>query len=261
LRIILVILVSSVLEAQWINYPTPGVPKNKDGTPNLTAAAPKIGGKPDLSGIWLAERNRPCPPVTGCTDMDIGQEFMDIGWSLKGGLPFQPWAAKARAERTARNGSDDPGSHCRPTGVVKMHTSPFFRRVLQTPDLLAILTERDAEFREIFLDGRPLPIDPQPAPMGYSTGRWEGDALVVHSAGFSDGWLDRSGTPLTSAAKLTERFRRLDFGHLDIELTVDDAKAYTRPWTITLHQHIAVNTDLLAYYCMENERDIGHLPK
>ncbi len=260
MRTLFVILAAATLHAQWINYPTPGVPKNKDGTANLTAPPPKTAGKPDLSGIWLAERNRPCP-VGGCTDMDIGQEFMDIGWSLKGGLPLQPWAAQTLKERTAKAGADDPGSHCKPTGLVKMHTSPFFRRIIQTPELMLILTERDAEFREIFLDGRPLPADPQPASMGYSTGKWEGDQLVVHSTGFSDTWLDRNGSPLTSAAKITERFHRPDFGHLDIELTIDDAKAYTRSWTITLHQHIAVNTDLLAYYCMENERDISHLAK
>jgi hypothetical protein len=218
-----------------------------------------VQGKPDFSGIWLAERNRPCPAI-GCNDMEIGQEFVNIGWALKDGLPYQPWAADLVKARTAQNGVDDPGSHCRPTGIVKMHTSPFYRKVVQSPDLLLILTERDAEHRQIFLDGRTLPADPQPTPNGYSTAKWEGDALVVNSIGFTDGtWLDRSGSPLTSAAKITERFRRVNYGQMDISITVDDAKAYTKPWTITLHQHIALNTELMNYFCMENERDSEHL--
>ena len=117
--------------------------------------------------------------------MQIGQEFMNIGWSLKGGLPYQPWAASLVKGRKAENSKGDPGSACRPTGIVKMHTSPFFRRVVQTPDLLLILSERDAEFRQIYTDGRPLPVKPEPTPNGYSTGKWEGDTLVVESNGFS----------------------------------------------------------------------------
>jgi len=192
--------------------------------------------------------------------MEIGQEFMNIGWSLKGGLPYQPWAASLVKARQAENSKGDPGSNCRPTGIIKMHTSPFFRRVVQTPDLLLILTERDAEFRQIYTDGRPLPVKPEPTPNGYSTAKWEGDTLVVESNGFSDGeWLDRDGSPLTEAARITERFRRPSFGTLEIGITVEDPKAYTQPWTIKLTQHIAVNTDLLNYYCMENEKDSGHL--
>ena len=125
---------------------------------------------------------------------------------------------------------------------------------------MLLLTERDAEHRQIFLDGRALPDDPQPAVGGYSTGHWEGDTLVISSAGFADGmWLDRNGSPLTDAGKITERFRRPNFGHLEITLTVDDPKAYTAPWTVTLRQDIAVDTDLVNYYCMENEKDSGHL--
>jgi hypothetical protein len=254
------LLLASTLHAQWLNYPSLGVPKNEDGSINLIAPAPRTsGGKPDFSGIWLAERNRPCPPE-GCADMEIGQEFMNIGWSLPGGLPYQPWAASLVKERIAENSKSDPGSLCLPTGIIKMHTSPFFRRVVQTPDMLLILTERDAEFRQIFTDGRPLPVNPQPTPNGYSTGKWDGDTLVVESNGFPDGqWLDRNGSPSTEAAKITERFRRPSYGTLEIAITVNDPKAYTHEWTIKLNQHIAVNTDLLNYYCMENEKDRGHL--
>lgn len=192
--------------------------------------------------------------------MDIGQEFMNIGWSLPGGLPYQAWAVKLMKDRQAENSKGDPGSNCRPTGIVKMHTSPFYRKVIQTPGLILILTERDAEFRQIFTDGRPLPANPQPSPNGYSTAHWEGDTLVVESNGFSDGeWLDRDGSPLTDAALITERFTRPSFGTIEIALTVNDPKAYTRPWTVKLNQHIAIDTDLLNYYCMENEKDSTHL--
>ena len=192
--------------------------------------------------------------------MEVGQEFANIGWSLPGGLPYQPWARALAKARTDANGSDDPGTHCRPTGMVKMHTSPFYRKMVQLPDLLLILTERDAEHRQIFLDGRKLPEDPQPLAQGYSTGHWEGDTLVVASTGFGDDvWLDRNGSPITSAAKITERIRRPNFGTLEVALTVDDRKAYTAPWTVTLKQHIAIDTELINYYCMENERDSAHL--
>ena len=192
--------------------------------------------------------------------MEVGQEFANIGWSLPGGLPYQPWARALTKARTDANGSDDPGTHCRPTGMVKMHTSPFYRKMVQLPDLLLILTERDAEHRQIFLDGRKLPEDPQPLALGYSTGHWEGDTLVVVSNGFGDDvWLDRNGSPMTSAARITERIRRPNFGSLEVALTVDDRKAYTAPWTVTLKQHIAIDTELINYYCMENERDSAHL--
>jgi hypothetical protein len=246
--------------AQWLNYPTAGVPRTPDGKPNLSAPVPRTpDGKPDLSGIWEAERNRPCPPE-GCSDMAIGQEFTNIGWSLKGGLPYQPWAAETVKKRTADNGRDDPPSNCFPAGVVKAHTTPLFRKIIQVPGLVILLSERDVTYRQIFTDGRPLPVDPQPSWNGYSIGKWDGDTLVVETTGFRDGlWLDRNGSPLTDAARLTERFRRVNFGKLEIEVTVDDPKAYTKPWTIKLNQFISLNTELLDYYCLENERDRAHL--
>jgi len=142
-----------------------------------------------------------------------------------------------------------------------MQTAPFLKKVIQTPGLLVIINERDVMYRQIFTDGRPLPLDPHPSWNGYSTGRWEGDTLVVQSNGFrDDGWLDRGGSPLTAAAKITERFRRVNFGRMEIEVTVDDPKAYTAPWTVKLTQVIALNTDLLDYVCLENEKDLAHVP-
>jgi len=251
---------SARLPAQWLNYPTAGVPKTASGSPNLKAPAPRTpDGKPDFSGLWEAEKNIPCPP-DGCADGAAGHEFGNIGWGLKGGLPYQPWAGELVKERTLQNGKDDPASHCLPPGIIKMHTTPLFRKIVQVPGLMVILNERDATYRQIFTDGRPLPMDPQPSFYGYSTGKWDGDTLVVQSNGFRDGiWLDRSGSPLTEAGKITERFRRVNYGHLEIQVTVDDAKAYRAPWTVTLNQFIVLNAELLDDFCMENEKDAAHM--
>lgn len=256
----MIVSMTGSLSAQWLNYPTAGVPKKPDGSPNLEAPAPRTaGGHPDFSGIWDVEHNRPCP-VGGCPDQMISQEFMNIGWSLEGGLPFQPWAAAATKQRTEQNGKDDPESHCRPRGIVKMHTSPFLRKVVQIPGLILQLSEADTGYRQIFTDGRPLPVDPQPTPNGYSVGKWDGDTLVVQSAGFEDGlWLDRNGSPMTDAARITERWRRVNYGQLNVELTVDDPKAYTRPWTVTLKQFIMLNTEMIDAFCTDNERSDVHL--
>jgi hypothetical protein len=253
------LLICSIpLGAQWLNYPTAGVPKLANGQPDLKAPAPKTAdGKPDLSGIWEPEKNLPCPPG-GCQDMQVNHEFLDIGWSLKGGLPYQPWAADLVKARVASN-STSPGSRCLPIGIINLHNTPFFRRVVQIPGMVIILNEHDSAFRQIFTDGRPLPADPQPSWSGYSTGRWSGDTLVVDSNGFRDGiWLDRRGNPLTEAGKITERFRRVNYGRLEIDVTVDDPNAYTKPWTVKLAQTIVLDTNLLETYCTENEKDSPH---
>jgi hypothetical protein len=248
------------LEAQWLQYPTAGVPRRPDGSPNLEAPAPRTAdGRPDFSGIWEPRPNRGCPS-DGCADMQVPQEFVNIGWGLKDGLPYQSWAADARRARMEQNGKDDPVSRCLPGGVVKLHTTPQLRKIIQVPGLLVTLNEMDATFRQIFTDGRPLPAIDLRSFKGYSSGRWEGDALVVETTGFPDGmWLDRSGNPVTDAARIIERFRRVNYGTMEIEITVDDAKAYTRPWTITLTHQIVLDTDLIDYICVENEQDLGHL--
>jgi len=257
---LILLLACTTLDAQWAKQPLTGIPKNPDGSLNLSAPAPKTSdGKPDFSGLWVLERNRPCPPG-GCVDMEVGQEFVNLGWNFKDGLPYQPWAAALVKERRADNGKDDPDSHCHPGGIVKLTTSPLYRKFLQLPRLMAILNERDAQYRQIFTDGRALPVDPFPTPNGYSVGKWEGDTLVVQTIGMADGqWLDRAGSPLTETAKITERFRRLNYGKMEIETTVDDAKAYTKPFTFKVTQLLAPDTELMDYFCMENEKDNPHM--
>ena len=246
---------SAPLNAQWLQIPTPGVPRLANGSSDLNAPAPRTpDGKPDLSGIWDIEHNKPCP-AGGCADMYIGEEFLDIGWSIHG-LPYQPWAAELTKKRTLDNGMADPISHCLPGGIVKGLTIPLFRKVIQIPGLVVILNELGSSYRQIFTDGRTLPEIDQPTFNGYSSGKWEGDTLVVQTIGFKDQmWLDRNGSPLSDAAKITERFRRPSFGKLEIEITVDDPKVYTKPWTVKINQIIALDTELIDYICLENEKD------
>jgi hypothetical protein len=258
---ILALLAAIPTAAQWLAYPTAGVPKAPDGSPNLNAPPPRMpDGKPDLSGIWTMMCPTAKGPVMCLPETYVSREFADIGRSLDGGLPYQPWAADAVKARRSENGKDDPFTHCLPGTPARIHTVPFLRKIVQTPGLLVFLSEANSSYRQIFTDGRPLPQDPNPSWNGYSTGRWERDTLVVETNGFRDGqWLDRWGSPLTDEARMTEKFRRANFGTLEIELTVNDPKAYTKPWTVRLSQSIALNTELLDWICLENEKDFPHL--
>jgi hypothetical protein len=248
------------LPAQWIGYPTAGVPRTADGKPNLKAACPRTkGGKPDLSGLWVAQPTREANPnFPGCEP--IGDEFANVAAALKGGLPYQPWAEELVKTRRGEQRVHDPMSHCLPIGPVRLNTFTTPTKIVQTPGLFVILNEWNASYRQILMDGRPLPVDPNPSWNGYSVGRWEGDALVVETNGLRDGlWLDAAGTPLTEQAHLTERYRRPDFGHMEIEVTVNDPKAYTKPFTFTLHHIIQLDSDLLEFVCNEGEQDASHL--
>jgi hypothetical protein len=250
-------------EAQWLDYPTAGVPKTPTGLPNLGAPTPRTAdGKPDLSGIWEAENTIQDPGGAGGnpTCLSITAQLLDIATGLKGGLPYQPWTADLVKQRSSGLGKDWPHSRCLPPGVPEINVLPELRKIVQTAGLLLILQEFNASDRQIFTDGRPLPVDPQPSWNGYSSGKCEGDTLVVETAGFRDGlWLDVKGDPLTDSGKVTERFHRLNYGNMQIEVTVDDPKAYTKPWTVKLNQYIVLNTELLDYICLENEKDISHM--
>jgi hypothetical protein len=256
------------LMAQWLKYPTAGVPRTRDGKPNLTGPAPRTReGTPDVSGLWLTADGLPC------NQQSLGSEFLvcgaelpisrygiNMGSGLPQGLPYQPWAAQQVKYETEQNSKDDPHARCLPDTFVRLYGLPHIQKFVQAPGLLVMLDELNAGYRQIFTDGRPLPVDPQPSWQGYSSGKWTGDTLVVDSIGFRDGlWLDIVGSPLTSAAKVRERIRRPDFGHLEVEVTVDDPKAYTKPWTVTLKQVIVVDTELVDEICLENEKSVQRM--
>jgi hypothetical protein len=234
--------------AQWLGHPTAGIPRTADGKPNLAAPAPKSAdGKPDISGLW-----QPAEILVG-----------NIAAKLPpNSVPFQPWAEKLYLERRANNSKDDPTANCIVGGVPRSDLVPYPFKILQTPGLVVILYEAVHSYRQIFTDGRGFPEDMNPSWLGYSTGRWEKDAFVVETRGFNDNvWLDNWGKPATSALRVTERFRRKDFGHMDVEITIDDPKAYTRPWTVTLPLVFVPDTEILEYICNENNKYFDIIPK
>ena len=255
------------LSAQWPAYKAASAARLPNGRVNLDAPAPKAtDGHPDLSGIWdigLVPGSKPFPQANslGATKPKRPRPFQDLTSLFPDGLPLQPWAAKLREERLAGHSKDHPDAYCLPINPVQLHSHPQPRKIVQTPGLILILYEANNGLRQIFMDGRPLPDnDPDPWWYGYSTGHWEGDALVVQTTGFRDqGWMDEEGTPISSAAKVTERFRRLNYGTLEIEITVDDPKTFTRPWSYKLNQRLMPDTDLFEFICLENNTSVNHL--
>jgi hypothetical protein len=226
--------------AQWLNYPTPGIPRTPDGKPNLSAPAPRTAdGKPDLSGLWRFPQS-----TSGETDKALHN------------IKPQPWSEALSKKRIENLRSEDMSVLCLPFGP---RADDGVGKIIQTPGIL-MMAFSDLTFRQIFLDGRPLPEDPNPTWMGYSVGHWDGDTLVIESAGFNDRtWLDGDGHPHTEALRETERLRRPDFGHLELVRTFDDPKALTQPWVIPMKFEFDADTESLEYVCAENERDRSHL--
>ncbi len=255
----------ALLLAQWPDYPSAGVPRGPDGKPILDAPAPKTAdGKPDLSGVWMTrppgrgQQQKQQPPADGSPPLAT---FRNIGSGFKDGLPLLPWAADLLKSRKAENSKDNPDAHCLPLGLMQLHMHPQPRKIIQSPRLIVILYEAQAGVRQIFLDGRSLPpADVQPWWYGYSIGHWDGDTLVVETTGFRDDvWLDIDGSPLTNSGKLTERFRRINYGTLQIDVTVEDPKVYTKPFTVRVVQRIMPDTELIEFICGENDRSGPHL--
>ena len=268
----IVVLAGASGAAQWFNYPSPGAPRTSSGQVDLSAPAPRlVNGRPDLSGVWmtaepacvirgtapvsellkLIPRSLKCPPRTA----SFSRQSINIGIDMPGGLPYQPWLAKLVDERTANQAIDDPHIRCLPDHFLRAYGLPHYLKFVQTPGLLVMLNEYNGTYRQVFTDGRPLPETPNPSWQGYSTGAWSGDVLVIDTIGFRDGlWIDWDGSMITEAARVRERIRRTDFGQLDIEVTVDDPKAYTKPWSVTLRQQFAADTELIDEICAEGER-------
>ena len=251
-----VILLSAL---QWLNYPTPGAPRLADGKPNLSAPIRRTpGGKPDLSGIWAAE----CA-LSGKDSCFTQSLFFDLAKDLKPGeVEMTPWAAAIQAQREKRDHVDDPYGYCMPPGVPRIDYSGSPFKILRTPEVTAILYESLAgmTFRQVFTDGRPLPAVDEPTWLGYSVGRWEGDVFVVETIGLKDaGWLDtRKARPHSDALRVTERFRRIDFGHMELSITIDDPKAYVKPWTARTMLMLQPDTDLLEAFCDAHEKTMEH---
>ena len=242
--------------AQWENVKNTNIPRTADGKPNLSAPAPRApDGKPDLSGLWWIPNRGPAEG-TGVPPKYLNNIAADLKPEE---VPMQPWAAALFKQRGADFSKDFPYTRCFPSGpMISSFPAPW--KVIQTPGLVAILYENSTIYRQIFTDGRVLSKDFDPTFMGYSVGHWEGDTLVVETAGYNDKtWLDFSGHPHTDALRTTERFRRQNFGHMEVQFTFDDPKAYTKPWTVTLGPELYVGGDLLESVCVENEKDLQRL--
>ena len=260
--VVFVVTASPLLLAQWSKYTLPGTPKLTDGRVNLAGPPPRTAdGKVDFSGVWETNQGRrgrgPAPVAAEGTGElpPSGSIFGNIGDQIQGGAPYQPWAAEPVKKRMADNSKDNPDAHCLPMGLMQMTSHPYPKKIIQTPTQVVLIYEGSGTtVREVFLDGRALPKveDVEPWWNGYSVGRWEGDTLVVETTGFmDDGWLDVRGSPVTSAARMTERFRRPTYGSLAIDVTIDDPKAYTKPFTATVNNHLLADTQLIEFVCID----------
>ena len=240
--IVLLFVLTTPLAAQWVKYPTPGIPRTKDGKPNLSTAAPRaVDGKPDLSGVWQR--------------ISLKYEI-NVAADLKP-AEIQPWAEDLVRQRAEDLQKDSPGVQCLPWGPGYSNSSRI-AKIVQNPGLILMLDE-DLTYRQIFMDGRPLESDSIPSYMGHSVGRWEGDTLVVESSGFNDrSWLDHAGHPHSEALHMTERYHRRDFGHMDIEITLSDPQVYARLWTVALSAELAPDTDLIEAICNESHTTLSH---
>jgi hypothetical protein len=287
--IVAAILGSSSLLAQWPKFKEAGVPRDAQGRVLIEGRPPRTAdGKPDLSGDWVRGDRDPLPselqgvvtargettrtgvavePPTSPFPPDPGAPplatFFDLGANVPGGLPYTPWAAELKKSRMATNNRDNPDANCLPMGPTQFHMQPQPRKIVQTPKLILIIYEANYGLRYIYTDGRKLPPqgEPQPWWYGYSVGRWDGDTLIVETnnlrgaeSGPFDGWLDVRGSPYSEQAKFTERFRRPIFGKLEINITVDDPKSYTKPFTVRINQRFVADEEPIEAVCNENQQ-------
>ena len=260
--LVFALAVSASLSAQWPIHLTPDVPRLPDGSVNLDAPPPRMpNGKPDFSGTWDS-RTPPAgrlgaPMLPSLTaDAPPLATFADVSRNMKEGLPMTPWAAELKKGRMATNSKDNPDAHCLPMGFMQLHTHSQSRKIVQNPNTMVIMYEANYGLRIIHTTGRTLPSsEAQPFWDGYSVGTWDGDTLVVQSSGFRDeGWLDVNGSPFTSGLKLTERFRRVNYGRMEIDVTVEDPKAYTRPFTMRVNWRLLPGDELIEFICNENQK-------
>jgi len=264
----LFVVLGTGAQAQWLNYPAPGTPRTHDGKPNLAARAPRASNhKPDLSGVWHVEPNTRAEMIqlfgASVDTLDVpGMEIDTISkYAVNILLDFKPDDAPMRPEAAEilRTSKGYVGS-CAPIGIPLTYLVSEPDEIVQSPRQIVMLFESDGTHRQIHLDGRPLPKDPEPSWLGYSVGKWEGDTLVVETIGFNDRTvLDLIGHPHSDALRVVERYHRRDFGHMDVEVTLDDPKMYTQPFTIKFTQRLLADSDVLENICAENEKDVVHI--
>jgi hypothetical protein len=275
LQLLLVLIAAPLCtQAQWLNHPDANTPRVKDGKPNLSAPAPRLRGKPDLSGIWETEGSTRkelsalFPPGVGLLpggENGLGEDdppkyFLNILADYKRGEePLTPSAA-AELRKRMQGGGEKPKTLCAPPAIPVMELVPAPIKFIQTPGVMVMLYEGDTFFRQVYTDGRKHPVDPQPSWLGYSVGRWEGDTLVVDVVGLNEkGALDAMGHFHSDALHVTERFHRIDFGHMEKLITIEDPKVFTKPVTIKANMRLLPDTDLIESFCSEGESDLAHL--
>lgn len=265
----LVLLAATLpLAAQWLDYQDPRIPRTKDGKPNLAAPAPRLNGKPDLSGVWQADRTpltefqRVLGDETTSVQVDLNdvtKYMINVFWDVK--PTEQPLRPEAEAVLKQRRGIDFITSQCLPGGVpAGFLVEPF--KIIQAPRQLTMISGIGDPTRQIYTDGRSLPRDPQPTWMGYSVGHWQGDVLAVETAGITErSWLDAFGHPRSQSMRIRELYRRLYFGHMDLEITFEDPAYYTHPFSIKVKLNLLPETDVMEYVCTDNEKDRAHVQK
>jgi hypothetical protein len=258
---------------QWLNYPTPGIPRLPDGKPDLAAKAPRAAdGKPDLSGVWhvqsesLEEKRRLFGPnfglvsVPGMEPDTTSKYARDIWLDFKPGEIVMTPEAQTIFNRRQEGGEGSLSTACLPIGFPRSLLLSEVHKMVQTPGLILVMHEVDSLTRQIYTDGRQLPTDPSPSWLGSSVGRWENDTLIVETIGLNDKvWLDGVGHPRSEAMRMTERYRRRDVGHLDVDITFDDPKMYNKPFTVKITHLLQADSDILEYVCNENEKDRAHM--
>ena len=267
--------------AQWAPVPDPKLPRDSQGNVVMDSPTPRTAaGTPDFSGLWMRTRSGPPPEGNGGGGGGVSLEpsqapvpidpngppiaaFFEAGQNMEGGLPYTPWAKELRDQRFALRARDNPDAKCLPMGFLQFHQQPQPRMIIQTEKMILIEYEANYGIRHIYMDGRELPPqgEPQPWWYGYSVGRWDGDDLVVETNNLRgaedspyDAWLDVNGSPHTREAKITERFRRPTLGHLQIDFTIEDPKAYTKPWTVRIDQRLLPDQELIEFVCNENQQ-------
>jgi len=243
----LALVSATSVEAQWLKLPTPGIPRLADGKPNLAAPAPRTtDGKPDFSGLWKNDGG--------------DRLYNNIAVDLKPG-DVAPWADAIYQKRKLEFGKNSMETQCLPMGPQYLTTRYRDIRIVQTPTLIVVAFE-DLVHREIFMDGRTLEQDPNPTWMGYSVGRWEGDTLVVESNGYTDrSWLDWDGHPHTEALRITERYTRRDFGHIDVNVSMVDPTAYPNGIRFTMPMKFRPDTELIEAFCENNAASLARISK